>query len=361
MSPTLKNSCATNLGYPYHLVNTAADTLSQIQVFVEQKQASDEVSLEQGLLELEERMAKIVGTEAALWFPTGVLAQGVAARIHGEQVGNGQLVLHPTSHLLLHEQDSFFHAHDCSAKVVGQWREPLRKDDLNGAIGTVFVEMPQRHSGGKLPSWDALQEIKFHCQQESLPLHMDGARLWSCRSFYGDKSYAEITQGFDSVYLSLYKDIGAIGGAILAGKKEFIEQARVWRTRFGGLTVGSWPLVYDGLRLLDKRIEQMPQFIGKAHEFAAAIADIPDLVVDPSPPHSNLFHVLLPVTVKQAEKARDALAHSQGIWLSDRFWGYESDKQCAMEIVVGEKALAIDTNDFTKAVRHLREYLKLGS
>lgn len=357
MSYSLKAQCTINLGYPYHRVVSAADTLSQIHAFIENKQNLGEVSLEHGIAELESQLTEILGFEAASWFPTGVLAQGVAARIHGEQVGNGQLVLHPTSHLLLHEQDSFFHAHGCSAKVVGQWREPLCKADLNDAVGTVFIEMPQRHSGGKLPTWDALQEIKAYCQKESLPLHMDGARLWSSRAFYSDKSYAEIVNGFDSVYLSLYKDIGAIGGAILAGKRDFIEEAKIWRTRFGGLSVGSWPLVYDGLRLLDKRIGQMPQFIGKANELAQAIVNMPGLVVDPSTPHSNLFHVLLPVTVKQAEKARDTLAQSQGVWLSDRFWGYESDHQCAMEIVVGEKALAINKHDFAKAVQGLLDYI----
>lgn len=357
MTNTLKSSCTTNLGYPYHRVVSAADTLSQLHDFVAKRQAQVEVSLDQGITELEGRMAELLGTEAVSWFPTGVLAQGVAARIHGEKVGNGQLVLHPTSHLLLHEEDSFSHAHDCSAKVVGKWREPLSKNDLVEVVGTVFIELPQRHSGGKLPSWEALQEIKAYCQDESLPLHMDGARLWSCRAFYGNKSYAEIVNGFDSVYLSLYKDIGAIGGAILAGKRDFIEEAKIWRTRFGGLTIGSWPLVYDSLRLLDTRLEQMPQFIGKANELATAIADLPDLIVDPNPPHSNLFHVLLPVTAKQAEKARDTLAQSQGVWLSDRFWGYESEDQCAMEIVVGEKALAINKHDFAKAVQGLLDYI----
>ena len=94
-------------------------------------------------------------------------------------------------------------------------------------------------------------------------LHMNGARLWSCRPFYDNKSYADIVDGFDSVYLSFYKDIGAMGLAALAGSQAFIDKARKWRTRLGGFSVGSWPLIYDALHFIDKHIRQMPAYIEK--------------------------------------------------------------------------------------------------
>ncbi|GAA0854602.1 threonine aldolase family protein [Aliiglaciecola litoralis] len=351
MTQTIKASCSINLGYPYHGAVPLNDLLIQMHDYVsQQSHQPEELGTEQGAAVLEQKVAKLLGKKAALWLPTGTLAQGIAARIHGQRIENGQLLLHPSSHLLLHEEEGYYHAHGSSAKIIGRWREPLQPEDFDDAVGCAFIELPQRHSGGKLPSWDALVAIKSRCKSQGIPLHMDGARLWSCRPFYNNKTYAQIASGFDSVYLSLYKDIGAIGGAILAGDKSFIDEARIWRTRLGGFSVGSWPLIYDALRLLDTRIAQMPEFVRKAGELASSIGHIARLQADPQLPHTNLFHILLPVSAQQAQKARDQLAQQHGIWLADRFWGYESDQQCAMEIVVGEKALALDKQVFAEAM-----------
>jgi threonine aldolase len=355
MYTSLKASCSVNLGFPYHQYKTPEDTLSCLSYFLNgQKKNAIEGDVElgnaHGASQIEEKMATLLGVEAALWLPTGTLAQGIAARIHRQVTNSDRLLLHPSSHLLLHEEQGYQYAHGCSAKVVGKWREPLALDDISGDPGCVFIELPQRHSGGKLPSWSELQGIKERCKKLGIPLHMDGARLWSCRPFYDNRSYADIVAGFDSVYVSFYKDIGAMGGAVLAGTQKFIDEARGWRTRLGGFSVGSWPLIYDALRLIDKRIKQMPAFIQKAKRLADSIRHIPDLRVDPVIPHTNMFHILLDVSANKAESARDKIAVDQGIWLSDRFWDYESPNSCAMEIVVGEKALAIADQTFSKAM-----------
>lgn len=357
MSQNLKDSCQTNLGFPYHGEQNSQTTLNKIIQYLEQQDLSNIVvdnAMAAGLLE--SRMSALLGTESALWFPSGTLAQGIAARIHSNNKHN-RLCLHPTSHLILHEEDGFSKAHDLSAQITGVWREPMNAEGIEDDVDCLFVELPQRHSGGKLPSWEALNTLKQHCRDANIALHMDGARLWSCRPFYQQRSYAEIVAGFDSVYVSLYKDIGAMGGAVLAGSKTFIDQARIWRTRLGGFSLGSWPMIVDSLRLLDERIAQMPALVSKAQELAASIRHLTKITIDPDTPHSNLFHVLLPVSAEVAEAARDKLAKSDGIWLSDRFWGYESADSCAMEIVVGDKALGFSEQDFSQAVTKLIGYL----
>jgi threonine aldolase len=352
MPVSLKESCSINLGFPYHQHKTLTESLLSLSSFLnEQEEDSAELNNDHGAQLLEDKMAALLGMEAALWLPTGTLAQGIAARIHGQQTNNNQLLLlHPSSHLLLHEEQGYQYAHGCSAKVIGKWREPLTSDDIYGETGCVFVELPQRHSGGKLPSWDELQEIKKRCKTWGMPLHMDGARLWSCRPFYNNRTYADIVAGFDSVYISFYKDIGSMGGAVLAGSKAFIDEARQWRTRLGGFSVGSWPLIYDALHLIDKRIEQMPAFIEKAKNLADAVRHIDSFCIDPLVPHTNLFHILLDVSAEKAASIRDKIARDQGIWLSDRFWDYESPNTCAMEFVVGEKALVMENQTFANAM-----------
>ena len=123
--------------------------------------------------------------------------------------------------------------------------------------------------------------------------------IWNSENlpFYNNKNYADIVAGFDSVYISFYKDIGSIGGALLAGSKAFIDDARQWRTRLGGFSVGSWPLIYDALHLIDKRIEQMPAFVEKAKILANAVRHIDGFCIDPLVPHTNLFHILLDFTI----------------------------------------------------------------
>jgi threonine aldolase len=355
MPVSLKESCSINLGFPYHHHKTPAETLSRLSCFLnKQKEGSSDVNTQygndHGALLLEDKIAKLLGVEAALWFPTGTLAQGIAARIHGQKTNSDQLLLHPSSHLLLHEEQGYEYAHGCSAKVIGKWREPLTSDDIIDDSGCVFVELPQRHSGGKLPSWDKLQGLKKRCKTLGMPLHLDGARLWSCRPFYNNTSYANIVAGFDSVYVSFYKDIGAMGGAALAGSQAFIDDARKWRTRLGGFSVGSWPLIYDALYLIDKRIEQMPTFIEKAKQLVNAVQHISGLQIDPVVPHTNLFHILLDVSADKAASVRDQMAIGHDIWLSDRFWDYESAGRCAMEFVVGEKALAMENQTFANAM-----------
>ncbi|MFT4810056.1 MAG: threonine aldolase [Paraglaciecola sp.] len=351
MQVSLKESCSINLGFPYHKHKTPAESLSRLSSFLnEKKKVDSEFGNDHGANLLEDKVAKLFGMQAALWLPTGTLAQGIAARIHGQQINSERLLLHPSSHLLLHEEQGYQYAHGCSATVIGKWRETLTSGDISGESGSVFIELPQRHSGGKLPSWNELQGIKDHCKTLGMPLHMDGARLWSCRPFYENRSYADIAAGFDSVYVSLYKDIGSMGGALLAGSQVFIDDARKWRTRLGGFSVGSWPLIYDALDVIDNRIEQMPAFIEKAKQLATAIQHIDSFRIDPVIPHTNLFHILLNVSADKAASARDQVARDSGVWLSDRFWDYEYPNTCAMEFVVGEKALALENKIFTNAM-----------
>src|SRR5205823_12945610 len=126
-------------------------------------------------------------------------------------------------------------------------------------------------------------------------LHLDGARLWEAREFYAPKTLAEIAALFDSVYVSFYKGIGALAGAMLLGSQDFIGEARVWRRRQGGTLVQLHPLVASAAMRFDDQLAKMPAYRRRAREFAAALAAIDGVVVEPQPPEVNLFHVHFPV------------------------------------------------------------------
>lgn len=351
MSSTIKASCQYDLSFPYHHPETALDRLTAIRSFMADQQLQREYLLQGTAVErFESKIAKMFGKPAAMWCSTGTLAQGIAARIHANNHPDKPLLLHCTSHLLLHEHEGYRYAHDLDARVIGNWREPITADMLDADAACAFIELPQRHSGGLLPTWEQLNMLKHKAAELALPLHMDGARIWSCRPYYGNRSFAKIADGFDSIYVSLYKDIGAIGGALLIGDKDFIDQALIWRARLGGLLVEPWPMICDALRLLDRRLKRMPEFIARAGQLAALLKPIDTIKVDPQPPHTNLFHVLLPCNADQAEASRDHAARETNVWLASRFWGYEGDDECAMEITVGENAMDIPDEVFLNAM-----------
>ena len=350
----IRAGCQHDLAFPFHGSQTPAQRLSAISAFMEEQGLEpDYYASGTASKLLEDKAANLFGREAALWFPTGTMAQGTAARIYSAKTGSREILLHPTSHLLLHENEGYHHAHGLTSKQLGEWQSVITADCLDGNSACAFVELPQRHNGGLLPSWDQLTQLKDNANSQGLALHLDGARIWSCRPHYGNRTLAEITAGFSSIYVSLYKDIGAVGGAMLIGDADFIAEAEKWRSRLGGLMVEPWIMVCDALRLLDQRLDQMTAFVERAKEIASQLRPINGVVLEPDLPQVNMFHLKLPCAMHKAEKARNMVAEQTGVWLATRFWNYEGEHQCSMEVTFGETATKIPDNEFVNAVKLL--------
>jgi len=354
----LRDSCEIHLGFPHHGMETAADHLRAVADFMDAQGFAAEMYLGGPMVAaLEAKIAALLGKSAAMWCPTGTMAQGIAARIHAGATGRKSIQLHPTSHLELHEERGYQFAHGLEGALIGQWSSPLAAHDLQPGSACALIELPQRHNGGALPSWEDLQAIKARAETLDLPLHLDGARLWSTRPFYDDRSYAEICDGFASVYVSLYKDIGALGGAVLAGGEDFIAEARVWVARLGGRIVSPVPMVPDALRLLERRLELMPDFVARAGRLSAALSGIEGIAVTPDPPHVNMLHLRVPCDAATAERARDEAARQTGVWLGNRFWDLEGGAVCALEITAGEALLDIPDARLAEAVSVLARHI----
>lgn len=311
---------------------------------------------------LQGRVAELLGMEAALLFPSGTMAQALAMRLWAERGGTRRIGLHPTSHLELHEERGYSHVHGLSATLLGAWRRPLLAADLETAdgIAPLAVELPLREAGGVLPSWDELQELKRAAHTRGIRLHMDGARLWESAPFYAPRTHADLCAGFDSVYVSLYKGIGALGGAVLAGPRDLIAEARVWRRRLGGSLVHLYPLAASAMMRLDVKLALMPAFHARAVSLAAALAAVEGLRVHPSPPHANLLHLTLPAPPAAVRDARDRVAMRRGVWIL----GYVADADEAgcsrTELHVLEGALALTDEAVAAGYRELIELVGAG-
>jgi threonine aldolase len=240
--------------------------------------------------------------------------------------------------------------------VVGDRLRPITAADLEAQqqpLACLITELPIREAGGQLPTWDELEALKALARERNVALHMDGARLWESRAFY-DRSYAEICAGFASVYVSAYKGLGGIAGAVLAGDEDFIGEARLWRKRMGGTLVHQSPMIASAAMRLDGRLAMMDALYARAMSLAEALGAVPGIRVNPAKPHTNMMHLYLEASADTVLDRRDAIAARDGVWLIGGAQAAEVPGWCVSELYVGDSLLDHDNDE---VVRRLRELL----
>jgi threonine aldolase len=296
---------------------------------------------------LEARIAGILGAEAAVFMPSGTMAQQIALRIWCERRGCRTVAFHPTCHLEIHEQMGYNVLHGLRARLVGDPNELITLADLEGIhepVAALLLELPQREIGGRLPGWDELVAQTSWARERGIALHMDGARLWQVGPFYG-REHAEIGALFDSVYVSFYKDLGGLAGAGLAGDAELVAEARVWQRRHGGNLVTSHPFVVSAELALEARLDRIPGFQEHARALAVALAAVDGLEIVPDPPHTPMFHVLLRGDRDRLADAALTIAEQRGVFLFGELRSTTSPSVHRHEVTVGEATLALEPDE----------------
>jgi len=339
----LRKDCT--LVVPEFAATTAAEDFRRLADWCEaQGVAHDHYGTGDLVEGFERKIATLLGKPAAVFMPSGIMAQLTAVRIWTEAAGLPRFGMHPTSHLASHEEQAHAALLHCHGVPVGDRLRPLLASDLDACrqpLACLLVELPIREAGGQLPSWDELEALKAAARARGLPLHMDGARLWESTSFYG-KSCTEIAEGFDSVYVSVYKGIGGFAGALLAGSDAVVAQARLWRRRMGGTLYHLSPMVASAAMRFDERLALMPALYRRAVELAAGLAPLPGLRVNPQVPQTNLLHLHFDAPVEAVAAARDELAAQHGCWLVDGMRPSEVPGWCVAELYVGDQLLRWD-------------------
>lgn len=288
--------------------------------------------------DFERRIADLTGKAAAAFMPSGVMAQLIAVRIWTQRAALPRFGLHPTSHLILHENEAYQALFGLHGAVVGDRLRPMTAADLAAQpepLASLIAELPIREAGGQLPTWDELEALKALARERNIALHMDGARLWESRAFYG-RSYAEIANGFASVYVSAYKGLGGIAGALLAGDADFIAEARLWRRRMGGTLHHQSPMIASAAMRLEARLAQMDACYARTLSLAEALAGVPGLRVNPAKPHTNMLHLYIDAPAEQVLERRDEIARREGVWVIGRARPAEAPGWGVAEIYVGD-------------------------
>ena len=289
----------------------------------------------------EQQIAALLGKPAAVFMPSGTMCQQIALRIWADRRHTRNVAFHPTCHLELHEDKGYQLLHGLHGRLVGQPSRLIDLDDLQAIrepLAALLLELPQREIGGQLPAWDALVAQTDWAHQRGIPTHLDGARLWECQPFYG-RAYAEIAALFDTVYVSFYKTLGGIAGAILAGSVDVIDEARVWQHRHGGTLVQLFPYVLAAQHGLATRLERIAVYCQKAAEVAATLQAIPAIVVVPAPPVTNMMHVFIRAEQARLEAATVEIARERRVRLLRSFVPTAVPGYHKAELVVGDATL----------------------
>lgn len=285
--------------------------------------------------ELEKRVADLLQKPASLFFPKGTIAQLCALKVSAQQKNNNNVVMHSMSHMVLDEDDAYETIMGLRGISIGRCDSYFGIDDINkieAQFATVAIEIPIRRAGFKLTPWDQLEAMSKWCTQEQIHFHMDGARLWESVHAY-QKSLGDISALFDSVYVSMYKGIGAIGGAVLAGEADFIESCKVWRNRLGGNCYTSFPMVIGALDGLDNRLQQISEFVHRAHAIAKLLEQFDELAVNT--PQTNAFFVFVEGDINALTMKAKQLNQKMGLTLFAGFNAFPNTKKHMIEIQVG--------------------------
>ncbi len=266
--------------------------------------------------ELETEVGRLLGKPAAVFVPSGTMAQQLTLRVHAQRRGRRTVVFHPMCHLEQHEGQAYRRLQRLNGRAVGDRNRLIAMSDLTAIaepVAALLLELPQRDIGGQQPSWEELTDQCGWAAEHGAAAHLDGARLWESSAGYG-RPPGEIAALFDTVYVSFYKGIGALAGCCVAGPDDIIAEVREWRQRMGGMLFGMWPAAASALSCLAVRLPKMPGYLAHARAIAAALAGVEGITVVPDPPQTPMMHLLLETTQERFEAVARTLAQEQGIW-----------------------------------------------
>jgi threonine aldolase len=334
----------------YHYPQTPRQVLYELATTTDPDLSADRYGQGEIITAFETQVAELLGKEAAVFMPSGTMCQQIALRIWAERRGTSNVAFHPWTHLEVHEYRAYQRLQGLFGIPVGSPDHLLTLDDLKKVaepLAALLIELPQREIGGQLPAWEELTAIIDWAREKTIPTHLDGARLWECKPFY-EREYAEIAALFDTVYVSFYKILNGIAGAILAGPADVIAEARIWQRRHGGNLIHLYPYVLSAQKGLAEHLGRMEAYHSKAREVAAILSSFPQVEVVPNPPHTNMMHVFVRGEREKLRTAALELSQETKIWLPSWFVPTAIPSYSRIELTMGDASLDLAGEEVTE-------------
>jgi threonine aldolase len=249
---------------------------------------------------LQERVAALLGKEAALFVPSGTMSNQVAVKCH-TQPGD-ELLCDADCHVYNYEAGGPAVLSGVTCRTIEGDFGVLDVSMLEGKVRPadehlvrtrlVCLENTHNRGGGRVFPLENMRAIRGWASRHGLAVHLDGARLWNAVVATGVPAATWGTQ-VDSVSVCFSKGLGAPVGSALAGSRDFIARARLVRKRFGGGMRQAGVLAAAALYALDHHVERLADDHRHARILASAVADTPGLRLHAPEVETNLvwFHV----------------------------------------------------------------------
>jgi threonine aldolase len=250
------------------------------------------------VIRLQERTAELLGKEAAVFVPSGSMANQTAIRAHCEP--GDEILCHKDSHIIHYETGG-------PAALSGVMIRPIEghaglffPDDLDPLVRPesshfartrlVILENTHNHGGGSVWPLDQLHRVCDRARSFSLKLHLDGARLWNACAATG-LTPSDYAQHFDTVSCCFSKGLGAPVGSAVAGDKATITRIHRFRKMFGGAMRQSGILAAAALYALDHHRDRLVEDHANAARLAAGLAEIPGISINIAAMRTNMVFV----------------------------------------------------------------------
>jgi threonine aldolase len=269
-------------------INLVSDTVTKptvemLQFMFNAKVGDDVYKQDPTINILEARVAEMFGMEAALFFPSGTMANQTAIKLH-TQPGE-QLIADKWAHIYNYEGGGVSFNSGVSCCLLDGKRGMITAGQVSGAINNpefyhsplttlVSVENTTNKGGGACYDFNEFRKIKSVCQEHQLKFHLDGARIWNALVATSDKP-KDYGQVFDTISVCFSKGLGAPIGSVLAGSAEMMHRALRIRKIFGGGMRQAGYLAAAGLFALDNNIKRLTEDHRRTKELSSVLERLP--------------------------------------------------------------------------------------
>jgi threonine aldolase len=245
---------------------------------------------------LQERAAEILGKEAALFVPSGTMGNQICVKLN-TQPGK-EVVVEQRSHILNYEMGAAGVVSGATLRPVAGENGVLNWDLIAGAIHhntpyyvtqTALVALENSHNmaGGAVTPLATSQDVCRRAHEIGLRMHLDGARIFNAALALGATA-AEVARPFDSVMFCLSKGLGAPVGSMIAGAKDFIDEARNWRKLLGGGMRQVGVLAAAGMIAIEESPKLLVEDHANAKRLATGMSELRGVGVDPERVQTNI-------------------------------------------------------------------------
>lgn len=271
---------------------------------------------------LEKNFETITGKERAIFMPTGTMANQLAIAVLSG--GNTKVFVQDTSHVYRDEADAAQSVFQKRLMPLAKGETCFTADELKRAveslneqevfksgIGAVSIENPVRRSDGRMVAVDEIRRISDYCRANNIKLHLDGARIYMAAAWSG-VSVKEYASHFDTIYISLYKYLGASAGAILCGDKKIIDKMPHLIKIHGGAMYSNWANAAMALHRLEGLETRLQAVVVKSTELFASLNKISGINITALNAGTNIYQLQLGKEV-EGKKLQSTLKNNYNI------------------------------------------------